>query len=75
MTFLTTRAVHFEVVQDFSTKSKLNCLFRFIARRGKPDLINSDNGRKFVGKNNHLQEKTELWLPKTEESMAKRYSE
>lgn len=44
-----TRAVHLELVSDLSTNAYLLALKRFIARRGKPAEIFSDNGRNFVG--------------------------
>ena len=52
---LTTRAVHIEVASDLSTDSFINAL-RFIARRGQPDEIFSDNGTNFVGTERVLRE-------------------
>ncbi|XP_072379426.1 uncharacterized protein [Diabrotica undecimpunctata] len=51
---LATKAVHLEAVSDLTTDSSLACLKRFIARRGIPSIIDSDNGTNFVGANNHL---------------------
>ena len=48
-TCLTVRAVHTEVVPNLDTDSCLNAIMRFIARRGKPSTIISDNGTNFVG--------------------------
>ena len=42
-TCLFTRAVHIEVAHSLETDAFINCLHRFIARRGKPDLLRSDN--------------------------------
>ena len=53
---LTTRAVHIEVASDLSTGSFINALRRFIARRGQPDEIFSDNGTNFVGAERVLRE-------------------
>ena len=44
-----TRAVHLDVVTDHSSQSFLRCLKRFIARRGLPSRIVSDNGTTFKG--------------------------
>ena len=42
-TCLRIRAIHLEVVNNMSTESFLLCMRRFISRRGKPQLIISDN--------------------------------
>ena len=44
-----TRAVHLDVVTDLLSQSFLRCLKRFIARRGLPSRIVSDNGTTFKG--------------------------
>ncbi|XP_072400346.1 uncharacterized protein [Diabrotica undecimpunctata] len=51
---LATKAVHLEAVSDLTTDAFLACLKKFIARRGIPSIIYSDNGTNFVGANNHL---------------------
>ena len=43
------RAVHIEIAHSLDTQSFINALRRFIARRGKPLKIFSDNGTNFVG--------------------------
>ncbi|MCP3663853.1 MAG: transposase family protein, partial [Gammaproteobacteria bacterium] len=43
-----TRAIHLELVSDMSSLQFLNCFRRFIARRGKPVSIISDNAPQFV---------------------------
>ena len=48
-TFLTTRAVHIEVVPRMEADACLAAITKFIARRGKPNIIVSDNGTNFVG--------------------------
>lgn len=53
---LCTKAVHLELVSDLSTERFLQALRRFIARRGRPSDIYSDNGTNFVGANNKLLE-------------------
>ena len=60
-TCLVTRAVHIEVAHSLDTDSFLSALYRFIARRGLPELIRSDNGRNFVGAEKELREQMSLW--------------
>ncbi|XP_072400679.1 uncharacterized protein [Diabrotica undecimpunctata] len=50
-----TKATHLELVIDLTTEGFLNCLKRFISRRGKPLTISSDNATNFVGANNQLK--------------------
>lgn len=50
-----TKAVHLELVGELSTHAFLNCLKRFISRRGFCRNIYSDNGTNFVGANNELK--------------------
>nr|CAI5854116.1 unnamed protein product [Callosobruchus analis] len=49
-----TKAIHLELVSSLSSDAFLNCLRRFIARRGKPNKIFSDNGTNFVGAKREL---------------------
>ncbi|XP_052747990.1 uncharacterized protein LOC128200047 [Galleria mellonella] len=48
-TCLVTRAVHLEMVTSLSSDVVIMSLRRFIARRGSPSTIHSDNGTNFVG--------------------------
>ena len=50
-TCLSMRAAHIEIANSLTADSFINALRRFIARRGKPDHIYSDNGSNFVGAN------------------------
>ncbi|KAL0822298.1 hypothetical protein ABMA28_004406 [Loxostege sticticalis] len=54
-TCLVTRAVHLEIVASLSADSAVMCLKRFIARRGTPSELFSDNGTSFVGANRELK--------------------
>ncbi|GFU06714.1 integrase catalytic domain-containing protein [Trichonephila clavipes] len=51
-----TKAVHLELVSTLSTDAMLAALRRFIARRGHPSEIHSDNGTNFTGANNYLKQ-------------------
>ena len=42
------RAIHLELLTDQTTDGFIRCLKRFIARRGRPSTIYSDNGKSFV---------------------------
>lgn len=48
------RAVHLELIASLETDNFIACLKRFIARRGRPRVIYSDNGGTFI--------KAEKWL-------------
>jgi hypothetical protein len=49
------KAIHLELVGDLTTVSFLAALERFISRRGKPQLMLSDNGTNFVGARSELE--------------------
>ncbi|UYV84066.1 hypothetical protein LAZ67_X001042, partial [Cordylochernes scorpioides] len=49
------RAIHLELVTSLSTEAFIQDLRKFIARRGRPTVIYSDNGTNFVGANNALR--------------------
>lgn len=51
---LAIKAVHIELVTDLSSTTFLAALDRFVARRGRPRTIYSDNGTCFVGACNEL---------------------
>lgn len=55
-TCLTIRAIHLELVHSLSTTSCVMAFRRFVARRGAPSEIFSDNGTNFVGANRQLSE-------------------
>ena len=53
---LSVKAVHLEAVSDLTSEAFIAALRRFVARRGTPTLIWSDNGTNFVGANRELKE-------------------
>ena len=60
-TCLTVRAVHIEISHDLTTDSFLNALRRFIARRGQPEHIRSDNGTNLAVANKVLRNALKEW--------------
>ena len=50
-----TRAVHLELVRSLETEEFIICLKKFIARRGRPELVYSDNGSTFKAAAKWLQ--------------------
>lgn len=71
---LVTKAIHIEVVTDLSTDAFLAAMKRFIARRGKPMLIMSDNGTNFVGAKRVLDKEIEMVIKKSSETVANQLS-
>ena len=53
---LTTKSVHLELVMDLSTDEFLAGLRRFVARRGRPALLLTDNSTNFVGAKKELED-------------------
>ena len=51
-----TKATHLEIISDITTEAFLAGLKRFVARRGLPNTIHSDNGSNFKGAKKDLQE-------------------
>lgn len=52
---LAVKAVHIELVTELTKEAFMAALSRFIARRGRPQNIHSDQGTSFVGASNELQ--------------------
>ena len=53
---LSVKATHLEVMSDLTAECFLAALRRFIARRGKPQVLWSDHGTNFTGANRQLGE-------------------
>ena len=53
---ITVKAVHLELMSDVTTDAFITTLRRFIARRGKPSLIQSDHGSNFVSAKKELEQ-------------------
>lgn len=62
---LTVKAVHLELVSDLSTEAFLMAFRRFVARRGRPSEVHTDNGTNFVGGERELQELQRLLTKKS----------
>ena len=60
-TCMTTRAVHLEIVPSMDASSCVIGIERFIARRGTPSVIWSDNGTNFVASAKELISCIENW--------------
>lgn len=54
-TCASTRTVHLEVAYSLDTASFLNAFSRMVARRGKPELMISDNGTNFMSAERELR--------------------
>ncbi|XP_058449077.1 uncharacterized protein LOC131429043 [Malaya genurostris] len=59
-TCLSIRAVHLEVVHSLSTESCKMAIRRFVARRGSPSEIYSDDATNFVGASNELRDEIKV---------------
>ncbi|XP_016519033.1 uncharacterized protein LOC107833689 [Poecilia formosa] len=68
---LTTRAVHLDILTHLDVDSFLMALRRFIARRGTPSEILSDQGTNFRGAERELQQAIAKMSPDLQQSLAK----
>ncbi|XP_030609347.1 uncharacterized protein LOC115796997 [Archocentrus centrarchus] len=68
---LTTRAVHLDVLSGLDTDSFLMALRRFIARRGKPAELLSDQGTNFRGGERELKDAFKAMHPTLQDHLAK----
>ncbi|XP_036148390.1 uncharacterized protein LOC118647475 [Monomorium pharaonis] len=68
------QAIHLETVSDLSSEGFLAALRRFVARKGLPNHIYSDNGTNFVGANNQLKELYALFNSNEHKELLNKYS-
>ncbi|XP_036138375.1 uncharacterized protein LOC118644288 [Monomorium pharaonis] len=68
------QAIHLETVSDLSSEGFLAALRRFVARRGLPSHIYSDNGTNFIGANNQLKELYALFNSNDHKELINKYS-
>ncbi|XP_073820658.1 uncharacterized protein [Musca autumnalis] len=68
-----TKAIHLEAVSDLSTPAFMAALTRFVARRGCPNKIFSDNGRNFVGAARGIRDNFKKVVSETKEKATIRY--
>ncbi|XP_062538691.1 uncharacterized protein LOC134206966 [Armigeres subalbatus] len=59
---LATKAMHMEIVADLSTQAFLSAFKRFVACRGKPQVVMCDNATNFVGANRELEDLRQQFL-------------
>ena len=50
-----TRAVHLDLVEDMSASTFLRCFRKFVARKGTPALVVSDNAKTFKASAKYLR--------------------
>ena len=55
------RAVHLEVAASMDTRSCIDAIRRFVARRGIPKIMMSDNGINSAGAKGELQQALKEW--------------
>ena len=65
LTCLVTRAVHIEIAHSMDASSFINALRRFVARRGKPAVIYTDNGTNLTAGERELREALRCWDPES----------
>ncbi|XP_073731871.1 uncharacterized protein [Misgurnus anguillicaudatus] len=67
---LTTRCLHLDLLESIDTDAFLMSLRRFIARRGKPFELLSDNGTNFVGGDTEMRTAYEAMTPDLKQQLA-----
>ena len=70
---LSTKAIHLELVMDLTTEAFIASLKRFIARRGCPETLRTDNGTNFVRARKELNALYELLDSSTTQDKISRF--
>ena len=60
-TCLTTRVVHIEIAHSLDIHSFISAMRRFISRRGRPQVVCSDNGTNFNAGEHELRAALDGW--------------
>lgn len=68
---LTTRAVHLDLLKSMDSDAYLMALRRFVARRGSPAELWSDQGTNFKGAERELKEAFEEMVPALQQQLAR----
>ncbi|XP_075150893.1 uncharacterized protein LOC142225003 [Haematobia irritans] len=68
-----TKAIHLEATSDLSTTTFLAAFHRFIARRGCPKTIFSDNGTNFVGASREMEKELRSVLKEGRDKVCSAY--
>ena len=55
ITFFSVRVAHLKLVQSLGSQSCLDAVLQFLAKRGKPKTVISDNGNNFVDQANEMK--------------------
>lgn len=58
---LMSRAIHLDIVLDLTSAEFLDCFKRFVGRRGRCDIVYSDNATTFVGASKELKAALKIW--------------
>ena len=66
----TTKATHLEAVSSLIKEACIASLKRFVARRGAPEVIFSDNATNFLGARNDLLKLNDILAGREDESLA-----
>ena len=70
---MTTKATHLELVMDLTSEAFIAALKRFVARRGCPTTLSTDNGTNFIGAQRELAEFYQLISSKAVQNATDRF--